>query len=510
MVTKIKPYRIRDVNEPEEWNSLQYNDPNTFARWEGGGWGWGSSSWGQITWTLSNQTDLQGALDEKQDELIAWDNIQIASDWKTISATDTTYTAWEWIEIWTIKDYSAMKWPCPEGFHIPLQWEFDNLADGLCNMLYKLWLNCNDPNNYINYLFFPLSWYRTWYWWNVMNFGTRAHFWTASASKTSWQAINANSFYISQSQITASASDPRADWYSIRPFKDNPVSPDSSWTMLYDWSNVAEWAGIFHNPSLWLISIYDWTYLRTISDKNLGASIVYHNWDTLSEQNMWYFYQRGNNYGFASTWTITTSSTLVDTTWYWPWNYYSDDNFITIGSQQYDWSSVQNDNLRWWVTWVVTIDNVITNTWVLSVNWETWHVTVESWWKQSFFKTQDEYDALPASKESDWNLYIIVDSHFNPMPRSELAQMPSQDALEYLNEHPQEYMEYYYSNWDLTRDNMSEFYTLPTGKYRYDYYGPEWHLYIDDTDLTEQELSSLWLTADYNITDILSGEWYYI
>lgn len=33
------------------------------------------------------------------------------------------------------------------------------------------------------------------------------------------------------------------------------------------------------------------------------------------------------------------------------------------------------------------------------------------WWYQSFFKTQDEYNALPASKESDWNLYIIVDHH---------------------------------------------------------------------------------------------------
>lgn len=31
----------------------------------------------------------------KQDKLIAWTNIQIASDWKTISATDTTYVAWD-------------------------------------------------------------------------------------------------------------------------------------------------------------------------------------------------------------------------------------------------------------------------------------------------------------------------------------------------------------------------------------------------------------------------------
>lgn len=39
------------------------------------------------------------ALNWKQDILIAWTNIQIAADWKTISATDTTYTAGTGINI---------------------------------------------------------------------------------------------------------------------------------------------------------------------------------------------------------------------------------------------------------------------------------------------------------------------------------------------------------------------------------------------------------------------------
>ena len=63
------------------------------------------ASWGSIEWTLSNQTDLQSALDNKQDTLTAWANIQIAQD-GTISATDTTYTAWTWIDItnWVISN----------------------------------------------------------------------------------------------------------------------------------------------------------------------------------------------------------------------------------------------------------------------------------------------------------------------------------------------------------------------------------------------------------------------
>ena len=57
-----------------------------------------SAEWWNIQGTLSNQTDLQDALNNKQDTLTAWANIQIAQD-GMISATDTTYTAWTWISI---------------------------------------------------------------------------------------------------------------------------------------------------------------------------------------------------------------------------------------------------------------------------------------------------------------------------------------------------------------------------------------------------------------------------
>lgn len=64
------------------------------------------AEWWNISWTLSDQTDLNTALGWKQDTLIAWANIQIASDGKTISATDTTYTAGPWIDItnWVISN----------------------------------------------------------------------------------------------------------------------------------------------------------------------------------------------------------------------------------------------------------------------------------------------------------------------------------------------------------------------------------------------------------------------
>lgn len=57
----------------------------------GSGGGSGDAVWGSITGTLSDQTDLQTALNAKQDTLTAGSNITISGD--TINATDTTYSA---------------------------------------------------------------------------------------------------------------------------------------------------------------------------------------------------------------------------------------------------------------------------------------------------------------------------------------------------------------------------------------------------------------------------------
>lgn len=140
-------------------------------------------------------------------------------------------------------------------------------------------------------------------------------------------------------------------------------------------------------------------------------------------------------------------------------------------------------------------------------------------WKNittAYFKTQAEYDALPARKNTDGNLYIIVDSHLNLMPFEELIQLtPAPDAiLTELNKYPKDYAEYYYENGDI---RMQEFPSsqLPRAdayvkayqfgfwpvetvvNYPYQYY---------DTNLTEQELSDGWLTQE-QIEAILAWEW---
>lgn len=244
-----------------------------------------------------------------------------------------------------IDDYSAMRWPCSEGFHVPMIKEWRDLIWALATVL------STDPNGAAMkiYLKMPLAGFRNFPWWWEDSKGSIGNYWTST--KHLWVNVWCIIFSASSTTINLqNYSSSRTYGYSIRWFKDSPIIPDNSWTVLYDGSSIATWAWVFHNATLWLISVsWDGITWYTIMDKNLWATTAYNDWDTLSEANCGKFYQRGNNYGFPRTWTMTMSSTKVDASWYWPGNYYSSDTFIT-GSG--DWSSVRNDNLRWWVTWV--------------------------------------------------------------------------------------------------------------------------------------------------------------
>jgi hypothetical protein len=118
-------------------------------------------------------------------------------------------------------------------------------------------------------------------------------------------------------------------------------------------------------------------------------------------------------------------------------------------------------------------------------------------WKNittAYFKTQDEYDALPTRKNTDGNLYIIVDSHLNLMPFAELIQLtPAPDAiLDELNKYPKDYAEYYYENGDIIMQEMPSS-QLPRADAYFKIYGFNIRYngyYWVDTNLTEQELEN--------------------
>ena len=87
------------------------------------------ADWGNITGDIENQTDLQNALNDKQDVLTAGDNIQIEDN--VISATDTTYTAGEGISIENnviSNTLTSAEWGNIEG-DIADQTDLNNLID---------------------------------------------------------------------------------------------------------------------------------------------------------------------------------------------------------------------------------------------------------------------------------------------------------------------------------------------------------------------------------------------
>lgn len=291
---------------------------------------------------------------------------------KYVDDNKTEYSAGEWIAIWTI--HSDMQWPAPDGFHIPL---YDERKDIVSILKTTFWL----WNSGFTYLKLPIAGRRGMDW-PIYNVGWSGFYWSSSVkSDDDRQAYNLS---INSSWFSTGFQS-KAQGYSIRCFKDSPIIPDSSWTVLYNWNSVATWAWVFYNASLWLISVsWDGSTWYTIQDKNLWATNVYNNWDTLTDDNCGYFYQRWNNYWFPHSWEIDTSSTPIDATWYWPWNYYESNIFIALSSF-WSWESSSNNNLRWWVTqwtWIWGRGNIITNTWVLSVNGQTGDVTISwaTWW----------------------------------------------------------------------------------------------------------------------------------
>ena len=231
-----------------------------------------------------------------------------------------------------------MRWPSPYGFHVPLSTELQAIYD----MYTWLWLSW--VNDFCKYLKLPPSWDIKWDWSYEDNKNNVWLYWASSYYNSwNWRCMLFNK---SANTILPNHGIRVAYWCSIRPFKNYQTIPTSSWAKLY-WTSIESW-WIFWSATDWLISISsNWTNWITIQDKNLWATTVYNYWDTLNEANCGYFYQWGNNYGFPYDWIFTKSTTQVDASNYWPWNYYSSSTFINTSLW---WDSSKNTNLRWWVS----------------------------------------------------------------------------------------------------------------------------------------------------------------
>lgn len=214
---------------------------------------------------------------------------------------------------------------------------------------------------------------------------------------------------------------------------------------LYEWDNLLfceDWA--WWNQSEGIISVCKDNKWYTIKDKNEWASLVY-NWNDNNDE-LWKKFQWWNTIWRYVTAVIST--TKVDTTWYWPGNYYFSDVKIEPESGS-DWSSVNNDDLWWWETntntarqwpcyaWfhvpsaaeATSLISMVTNLWmtdedIISAlgfqlwdgywtsdwsNWASYDIYFFNWlhknsvWRQSLMKIIQFHNS-PKTPDSDWTL----------------------------------------------------------------------------------------------------------
>lgn len=128
-----------------------------------------------------------------------------------------------WYSTWTDV---AMQWPCPSGFHIPLS--FSDIFVALKSILWKSSLIWQDIKTYLK---IPYSWFKR-------NDASEHYAWTRWRCWLSVWYKDGNDFYwLSFYMYDGYVSEANA-YYStyacpIRPFKNEAVQPNDSWTVIY-------------------------------------------------------------------------------------------------------------------------------------------------------------------------------------------------------------------------------------------------------------------------------------
>ena len=263
-----------------------------------------ADEWTSITWWTANSTPMT-----------AWTSITITED--------TLFTPTVLHQV----IHKDTQWPCPNGFHIGTKDEWQTLITALT----YLW--AYNTSNIPAYLYIPKAYYlarskgtkETKYW--ICRFWTS----TMTANNVAWV------WWIDENNSLIFQEDKPGNGFSIRPFKDNPVVPDNTWTTLV--TNTKWW--IYWSSTLWLISITanSWSYYITISDKNLWATNVLDNW---------LFYQFWNNTGYTYNATPYVTSKPTISSSYWPGNYY-EGKFVRVSSWN-NWFNWTDNNIWWGVT----------------------------------------------------------------------------------------------------------------------------------------------------------------
>jgi len=250
---------------------------------------------------------------------------------------------------------------------------------------------------------------------------------------------------------------------STNPVENRVITNALNWKHPWAISNVAP-----SNPVEWMLwydtvndelKTYNWTAWQTEWTKMVVLEYGVSTWQDFIDA----YNENAIVYCKVSSWSSGyRMAFMAYTAWQWTpteveFQYYRSRSSHSQSSTQLDevyvykltnawvWTTTQRDTWAEMIagTWIwITFNSsgaTINNSWVTSVNWNTWAVTVEevpSWWTEwqvltqtnnwpawqnptiwaeIEYVTQAEYNALPSSKLTDWKHYVIYTSD-SPTP----------------------------------------------------------------------------------------------
>lgn len=123
---------------------------------------------------------------------------------------------------WTTDTYTARKWPCDVWWHIP----------SYNDLIFVSNIAWNSKTDTPARLKLPPAWELERYDWTLSNNWTRYFMWSSDWVSW-WERWVYWSIWYTISPPSWTEGSPKKYWYSIRPFKNEAVQPDSSRTKLY-------------------------------------------------------------------------------------------------------------------------------------------------------------------------------------------------------------------------------------------------------------------------------------
>ena len=414
-----------------EWISIENNVISNTQK---------SAEWWNITWNITDQVDLQNELSSISESIPTKTSDLTNDSWFITNSVNNLVNYYLKSETYTQAEVNNLIWSI-QSFHYEIYPTIWSITTPLSNVLYLIWPAWTGSDKYEEYVYsnnnfikiwetsIDLSWYVT-----IDNLNN------ALSNYTTTEGLN---ILLAQKQNVLTA----WSWISIN--SNNEISADTSvlatktdLNSKQDTLTAWSWINIDSNNEI----SADTSVLATKTDLNSKQDTLIA-WDNIQIASDWKTISATDTKYTAWTWINIDANNVISTT-ITPWQTYTAWDWINI-----DANNEISNTLPWptisataptgteWALWYDTTNDVLK-----VYNWSSW---VEVWnWKQAFFKTQAEYDTLPSSKESDWNLYIIVDTH-KMLEYSELILLTPDEIVAELNSASQKYINKYAQEWHI-------------------------------------------------------------